>query len=328
MPSVEVEIASYPIRGAFTIARGSRTEARTVVCTLREGDHVGRGESVPYARYGEDIDEVRALIEATSLGTDPTVARAELRAAMPAGAARNALDCALWDLEAKVTGRPAHMSVCTTPPRPVTTAYTLSLGAVDEMADAARAARGHRLLKVKLGGRDGHDGARIRAVSGAAIDCRLILDANEGWSADELPSLMREAARAGVALIEQPLPVDEDAVLADLPHPVPICADESAHVAADLAALRSRYDYVNIKLDKAGGLTEALAMRTEARRLGFGVMLGCMVASSLAMAPAVLLAQEADLVDLDGPLLLARDREPALHYSGSIVSPPDRALWG
>ena len=324
--------ASYPIRGAFTIARGSRTSAETVICTARLGDWSGQGEAVPYARYGEDVPGVAAQIEgaAVEVGSPAELqaAREGLRNALPPGAARNAIDCALWDLEAKATGRPAHLAICSTPPRPTATAFTLSLGPVDEMADDARAARAHGLLKVKLGGGDGHDAARIRAVASSAPDCRLILDANEGWTADEMPGFMREAARVGAVLLEQPLPAGEDAALADMPHPVPVCADESAHVGRGLDELVGRYDYVNVKLDKTGGLTEALAMRAEARRLGFGVMVGCMLGSSLAMAPAVLLAQEADLVDLDGPLLLARDFQPALRYSGSIVSPPDRDLWG
>ena len=319
-----VSVDTFPLRVPFRIARGVKTEAACVTVRIEADGVVGFGECVPYARYDETIDSVIEQIEAVPTTLD----RGDLQGALPAGAARNALDAALWDLEAKRSGRRVHLAVCTSPPRPLVTAYTISLGAVGDMAEAARAAAGHRVLKVKLGGRDGHDAARISAVSSAASNSRLILDANEGWTPDELPELMIAAARAGVALIEQPLPADDDHALAGVPHPVPVAADESAHVAEDLDALRSRYDFVNIKLDKAGGLTEALAMRAEARRLGFGVMVGCMVGSSLAMAPAVLLAQEADIVDLDAPLLLARDRTPALSYSGSIVSPPSPLLWG
>ena len=323
MPSFEFTEARYPLRNPFAIARGTKTEARCIVCRVREGDHTGFGEGVPYPRYGE---EVNAILAAAN-GADHNDAEG-YREQLTPGAARNAIDVALWDLRAKQSGRPAHLSICADPPRPLVTAYTISLGSVDAMADAARVARGHRLLKVKLGGDDGHDASRMRAVASAASDARFIIDANEGWTAESLPELMREASRMGAVLIEQPLPVGEDAMLSGMPHPVPICADESAHTSEDLDRLVDRYDLVNIKLDKTGGLTEALRMRARARELGFGVMVGCMVGSSLAMAPAVLLAQEADYVDLDGPLLLASDREPSLHYSGSIVSPPERALWG
>ena len=324
MIEFEVEEASYPLRMPFAIARGTKTEAATVICTVRDPNGVtGWGEATPYPRYRESVEAVSgALRERIGEGAEATWH------ALEPGAARNALDVALWDLRAKQTGKRAHLAICADPPRPLLTAYTISLGSVDEMAAAARAARGHRLLKVKLGGGDGQDAARMRAVGSTAFDARFILDANEGWSVDELPELMREASRMGASMIEQPFPVDADGILAEVPHPVPICADESAHTSADLEALRDRYDIVNIKLDKTGGLTEALHMRSRARELGFGVMVGCMVASSLAMAPAVLLAQEADYADLDGPLLLSRDREPALHYSGSIVSPPEPELWG
>lgn len=320
---------SYPVRGSFTIARGSRTVAETIVCEARAGEHLGLGEAVPYARYEETREGCLSSI--SDLGPLPDQvdeALAHVQTAMPPGAARNAVDLALWDLRAKANGVPAHSAICSVPPRPLVTAFTLSLGSVVDMADAARAARGHRLLKVKLGSDDGHDAARVRAVSTAAPDARLILDANEGCTPDSLGELMREGARAGAIMIEQPLPAGSDDVLSSIPHPVPVCADESVHVAADLARAAGRYDYVNIKLDKSGGLTEAIAMRAEARRLGLGVMVGCMLSSSLAMAPAVLLAQEADLADLDGPLLLAKDRSPGLTYSGSIVSPPQRPVWG
>ena len=322
MLNITATVERFPIRGGFTIARGSKSVAETVVCRVSDGSIVGHGEAVPYARYGETVEAVLDRVASSRSADRDSIA------SMEPGAARNALDCAMWDFEAKRSGHRAHLSVCNTPPRPLNTAFTVSLGSVTEMADAARAASGHKLLKVKVGADDGHDAARIHAVSTAAPDSRIILDANEGWTPQTFGPLMMEAARSGVVLIEQPLPVGEDDALRGVPHPVPICADESAHVAADLAALTDRYDVVNIKLDKAGGLTEALAMRREARRLGFGVMVGCMVGSSLAMAPAVLLAQEADYADLDGPLLLARDREPGLRYSGSVVSPPTPELWG
>ena len=323
MLEIDASVERFPIAGSFAIARGSKTVAEVVRCTVTDGTLVGQAEAVPYARYGETVEQVVSAIMNVRAGD-----RAALAAALPPGAARNALDCALWDLEAKKTGRAAHLTICSTPPRPLLTAYTISLGTVGEMGDRARAASGRRLLKVKVGAGDGQDAARIRAVATAAPDSRIILDANEGWTSDTLPELMLVAARAGVALIEQPLPADADGALAEMPHPVPVCADESVHVAGDLPGLKGKYDFVNIKLDKTGGLTEAISLRRDARALGFGVMVGCMVGTSLAMAPAMLLAQEADFVDLDGPLLLARDRTPSLLYSGSIVSPPPRELWG
>jgi L-alanine-DL-glutamate epimerase-like enolase superfamily enzyme len=251
--------------------------------------------------------------------------RKELLDAMPAGAARNAVDCALWDLEAKKSGISVVSRLGITP-RPLETAYTLSLGTPEAMAAQARVNAGRPLLKVKIGG-DG-DSARIRAVREAAPGSRIILDANEGWTDGNVEKNLAAAAELGVALVEQPLPAGRDAILARIAHPVPICADESVHQAQDLGALAGLYDAVNIKLDKAGGLTAALELRDQARKHGFAVMVGCMVGTSLAMAPAVLLAQGAEFVDLDGPLLLARDREPALVYEGSLVSPPSPALWG
>jgi L-alanine-DL-glutamate epimerase-like enolase superfamily enzyme len=316
----------FPISGVFAIARGSRTEARVVTCTLTENDHRGRGECVPYARYGESVESVLEQIHAMTSDIANGMDRRQLRKAMPAGAARNALDCALWDLEAKRSGVRCHASACHKPPMPLSTAMTISIDTPQEMAAHARANANRPVLKVKVGGEN--DAARIHAVASAAPNSRLILDANEGWTPDNLHENMMVAAEFHVALIEQPLPVGQDAMLATMPRPVPICADESLHTIGDLAALAGRYDTVNIKLDKTGGLTEALELRDAARKLGFGVMVGCMVGTSLAMAPAVLLAQDADYVDLDGPLLLARDREPGLLYTGSLVSPPRPELWG
>ncbi len=316
----------FPIAGTFTISRGSKTEAEVVTCVVVEGSHAGRGECVPYRRYGETVEGVLAAIEAIRPAIASGMTREELRAAMPAGAARNAVDCALWDLEAKRSATPAWRKVCVTSPRPLVTAYTLSLGDPASMADQARANASRPLLKVKVGG-DG-DMERVRAVVTAAPASRIVLDANEGWSeANVLPHL-DECARLGVSLVEQPLPAGQDGFLRSIPHPVPICADESVHTTSGLEALVGLYDAVNIKLDKAGGLTEAIAMRGKARALGLSVMVGCMVGTSLAMAPAVLLAQDADYIDLDGPLLLARDRVPGLVYEGSLVSPPEAGLWG
>jgi L-alanine-DL-glutamate epimerase-like enolase superfamily enzyme len=261
---------------------------------------------------------MRAQIEAG-------LTRAQLLKEMPAGAARNAIDCALWDLEAKLTGVAVADRLGLAPER-LETAYTLSLAAPEAMAGQARRNADRPLLKVKLGGSD--DIARMRAVAQAAPRARLVVDANEGWSDDTIVANLAEAAALGVALIEQPLPAGKDRILRTIAHPVPVCADESVHTSDDLAGLVGLYDAVNIKLDKAGGLTEALILRDRARGLGLGIMVGCMVGTSLAMAPAVLLAQGAGFVDLDGPLLLARDRVHGLVYEGSLVSPPGRELWG
>jgi L-alanine-DL-glutamate epimerase-like enolase superfamily enzyme len=325
MPYLSVVTERWPIAGAFTISRGSKTEAAVVVATLTDGAFTGRGECVPYGRYGETVEGVVAAIAALAPDFANGLNRAGLQDALPAGAARNALDCALWDLEAKRGGRPAYELAGLPAPRPLVTAYTISLGDPAAMAAAAKAAD-RPLLKVKLGAPG--DPARIAAVRAAAPDARLIVDANEGWTEENLAENLSACAAAGVALIEQPLPAGADDALARLAHPVPICADESVHDRASLPALAGKYDAINIKLDKTGGLTEALAVLHEGERLGFDIMIGCMIATSLAMAPALLLAQRAQYVDLDGALLLARDRGDALEYRQSLVLPPARALWG
>jgi L-alanine-DL-glutamate epimerase-like enolase superfamily enzyme len=324
--SLSVGVERWPIAGNFVISRGAKSEAVVVVVELSDGNHRGRGECVPYTRYGESVEDVVAAVETMAATVARGLDRGALQSAMPAGAARNALDCAFWDLLAKRAGQPVHELIGLAPPQPVVTAYTISLAAPDAMAQAAAEAADRALLKIKLGGSD--DDARIAAVRRAAPRAELIVDANEGWTPENLAVNLAACAQAGVTLIEQPLPADRDAALAQMPHLVPICADESAHETASLAALRGKYDAVNIKLDKAGGLTEALIMAREAERLGLSLMVGCMVATSLAMAPAMLLAQRARVVDLDGPLLLARDRPYGLVYQGSRVHPPTPALWG
>jgi L-alanine-DL-glutamate epimerase-like enolase superfamily enzyme len=323
---LEVAVECWPTAGRFTIAHGSKNEAIVVVATLREGAFRGRGEAVPYPRYGETVNQVADAIRAMAGALADGMDRPALMKNMPAGAARNALDCALWDLEAKASGSRAAIIAGLPMLRALETAYTLSLGSPEEMAAAAAAAADRPLLKVKLGGAG--DPARIRAVRAAAPRARLIVDANEAWSAETLAENLEAAIAAGVELIEQPLPAGNDALLAAVPHAIPICADESVHVAADIPALACRYDAVNIKLDKAGGLTEALILAESAKAAGLGIMVGCIVATSLAMAPAMLVAQQADFVDLDGPLLLAGDRQPGLRYEGSCVYPPDPELWG
>jgi L-Ala-D/L-Glu epimerase len=324
--ALSVHIERWPIAGAFTISRGAKTEAVVVVAELSDGRHRGRGECVPYARYGDTVEGVAAAIGAMGDAFAGGLDRERLQSAMSAGAARNALDCAFWDLAAKRTGRPVHELLRLPPPQALTTAYTISLAAPEVMAAAAEKTADRALLKVKLGGAG--DGARIAAVRRAAPRAELIVDANEGWTAEDLAENLAACAQAGVTLIEQPLPAGADDALARIAHPLPICADESVHASASLAALKGKYDAVNIKLDKTGGLTEALSMARHAEQLGFALMVGCMVATSLAMAPAMLVAQRARVVDLDGPLLLARDRQDGLRYDGSRVHPPTPALWG
>ncbi len=325
---LSVRIERWPLASAFTISRGSKTEAVVVVVELADGAHRGRGESVPYARYGETPDSIVAAIEAISPALRQGLDRLELQEIMPAGAARNALDCAYWDVNAKAAGRPVHELAGLVAPGPRVTAYTISLGSVSAMAEAAGQAASRPLLKVKLGAADGNDAGRIAAVRRAAPRAELIVDANEGWTADNLQPNFAACADAGVTLIEQPLPERNDAALARIGRPIPVCADESVHDRAGLDALAAKYDAINVKLDKAGGLTEALALAAAAEQRGFAVMVGCMVATSLSMAPAMLVAQRARVVDLDGPLLLAKDRPGGLRYDGSLAYPPDAALWG
>jgi L-Ala-D/L-Glu epimerase / N-acetyl-D-glutamate racemase len=324
--SLNVLVERWPIAGAFTISRGSKTEAQVVVAEFTDGTHIGRGECVPYPRYGETVEGVAAAIAAMAPALATGLDRAGLQAAMPAGAARNALDCALWDLAAKQSGQSVHALAGIGAPRPLTTAYTISLGAPDAMAAAAAAAAHRPLLKVKLGATG--DEERIHAVRAAAPNAELIVDANEGWRADNLAANLAACAAAGVTLIEQPLPASDDDALARIARPIAVCADESVHDRASLKGLVGKYDAVNIKLDKTGGLTEALQLATEAERLNFALMVGCMISTSLSIAPALLLAQRARVVDLDGPLLLAADREHGLRYQDSTIHPASPALWG
>ena len=313
---------SFPLARPFTISRGTRTEARVLTVMLEDAGYVGRGECVPYARYGETPESVAAAIA----GLPEALDRLVLRDLLPPGAARNAVDCALWDLEAKRSGRRVWQLAGLPEPGPEVTAFTLSLDKPEAMrAEAARNA-GRPLLKVKLGGEG--DMARLEAVRAGAPEARIVVDANEGWSAEEYAALAPAMVGLGVAMVEQPLPAGADAALAEMARPLPVCADESCHDRASLAALAGRYDMVNVKLDKTGGLTEALALRDAARAAGFGIMVGCMVGSSLAMAPAVLVAQGAAVVDLDGPLLLAADRAHPLVYDARGVHPSMPELWG
>lgn len=312
----------FKLAQVFTISRGSRTEAKVLTVRVQDGDHVGWGECVPYARYDETLESVTDEI----MGLPADLSRAALYDLLPAGAARNAVDCALWDLEAKRAGKRAWELAGLNAPGPEITAYTLSLAEPAEM-QAQAAKNAHRpLLKIKLGTPD--DMPRLEAVRAGAPTSRIIVDANEGWSAEVYADLAPHLVRLGVGLVEQPLPAGDDDALIGMERPVPVCADESCHDRESLPGLKGKYDVVNIKLDKTGGLTEALALRKAALAEGYEVMVGCMVGSSLAMAPATLVAQGAKVTDLDGPLLLAEDRDTPLLFDDAGVHPPKAALWG
>ncbi len=326
MPELTVRHESWPLRGSFAISRGSRTTAEVVVVELRDGAAVGRGECVPYARYDESVEGVVATIESLRAELEGELDRNGLQSALPAGAARNALDCAFWDLEAKQRRQPVWQLAGCAPPEPLVTAYTLSLDSAERMGAAAAANAGRPLLKLKLAGPEDID--RVAAVHANAPAARLIVDANEGWTASQYAALAPELQQLRVEMIEQPLPAAQDGALAEIARPVPVCADESCHDRDSLAALAGRYDMINIKLDKTGGLTEALQLKAVAEAQGFEIMVGCMLGTSLSMAPALLVAQGARVVDLDGPLLLAEDRRPGLVYEDSLIHPPPPALWG
>ncbi|MFV0473921.1 MAG: N-acetyl-D-Glu racemase DgcA [Pikeienuella sp.] len=315
----------FPIAGVFTISRGSRTEAEVISVELIDGPHRGIGECVPYARYGETQEGVLAEIEdwlASGGGS-----REALNAEMKAGAARNALDCAFWDLEAGRAGKRVWELAGLAAPKPEITAYTLSLASPEKMRAKARENAHRPLLKIKLGGGE-EDLDRLRSVRQGAPEARIIVDANEGWTLGLYREIAPLLLELGVAMVEQPLPAGDDAPLMGAERPLPVCADEAAHDRGSLPGLIGKYDMVNIKLDKTGGLTEALALREAALAAGLKVMVGCMIGSSLAMAPAVLAAQGAAFTDLDGPLLLARDRRPGLLFDERGVHPPAPELWG
>jgi L-alanine-DL-glutamate epimerase-like enolase superfamily enzyme len=326
MATLNLASEAWPLRGAFTISRGSRTEAEVVVAELREGEHRGRGECVPYARYNENISSVRAQIEQLGPAIVCGFDRQGLRDALPAGAARNALDCAFWDLEAKRSGKRVWELAGLAAPEPLTSAYSLSLDSPEKMQAAAYENSSRPLLKLKLAGPE--DLQRVEAVRQGAPEAGIIVDANEGWTPEIYTDLAPKLAKLGVQMIEQPLPAGDDAALGEIERPVRVCADESCHDRASLPRLKGLYDIINIKLDKTGGLTEALALKEEAEAQGFGIMVGCMLATSLSMAPALLVAQGAQIVDLDGPLLLAKDCKSPMRYEGSLIHPADAALWG
>ena len=322
MLTYEIHSETFALANVFTISRGAKTHAHVVRIEVSDGIHKGQGECVPYARYGESVESVTKLL--SNLPADLT--REELQTIMPAGAARNAIDCALWDLEAKQTGKSVWQLAGVVKPRELTTAYTLSLESADAMRENAQKNAFRPLLKLKLGTPD--DLPRLQAVRDGAPDSQIMVDANEGWSLQDLSALQPHLEELGIALVEQPLPESDDTGLVGNTFSMPICADESSHTSEGLEELRTKYDIINIKLDKTGGLTEALKMKTKAEALGFGIFVGCMVGSSLGMAPATLVAQGASFVDLDGPLLLAEDRPHGIRYEGSTMYPPAAELWG
>jgi L-alanine-DL-glutamate epimerase-like enolase superfamily enzyme len=315
----------WPLKQPFRISRGSRTEVRVVVVTVSDGEHIGRGECVPLARYNQSIASVLTQIE--SVQSEKNFNRQGLQELLPAGAARNALDCALWDLKAKAYGKRVW-ELANIPIVPeVETSFTISLDTPEKMAASAQ---GHGVpgpLKLKLGG-DHADLARVRAVREVASAVRLLIDANESWSPEHYQKIVPALKQLGVELIEQPFPAHADEVLETLDHPIPVCADESCHTTADLPRLTNRYEAINVKLDKTGGLTEALCLCSRARESGFKLLIGCMVCTSLGIAPARLLAGTAQWVDLDGPLLLARDRDHPVRYANGKIGIPPRDLWG
>ncbi len=319
-------IERFQLQQTFKISRGSKTEAEVIRVQLKEDGFTGQGECVPYARYGETIESVLGQIEALRQNIESGLSRNNLQDAIVPGAARNALDCALWDLEAKTTGIPVWKLAGLEEPQSLETAYTLSLDTPEAMGVAAKENANRPMLKLKLGGQ--RDLERLKAVRVSAPNSKIIVDANEGWDAQAWLELQGSLSDLGVSLIEQPLAEGGEAALAKHNHQVPVCADESCHTSNDLDNLTGLYDYINIKLDKTGGLTEALKLKHKAEELGFGIMVGCMVGSSLAMAPAILVGQGVEYVDLDGPLLLAQDRTDKLDYHGSIVCPPKPTLWG
>ena len=322
---IEAHEEVWPLKQAFRISRGSRTEARVVVVTVTDRQYTGRGEAVPIRRYNQSVASVLAQIE--SIKSEQNLDRHRIQELLPASAARNALDCAFWDLEAKISGKRVW-ELANIPMAPeVETSFTISLDTPEKMAAAAGANANAPILKLKLGG-DDIDLARVEAVRAATPAARLLIDANESWSPAHYQKNVPALKRLGVELIEQPFPADADEVLETLERPIPVCADESCHTAADPARLTNRYEVINVKLDKTGGLTEALLLTQRAREMGFKLLIGCMVGTSLSMAPARVIASTADYVDLDGPLLLARDREPGLSYREGKIGIPSQELWG
>ncbi|GGB01360.1 N-acetyl-D-Glu racemase DgcA [Agarivorans gilvus] len=322
---VRLSTQSWPIRGHFTISRGSKTQADTVIVELEEQGQIGRGECVPYARYQESIESVMAELKGILPRLREGLSRQELQLLLPSGAARNAVDCALWDLECKLSGESIWQQLAATP-APLTTAYTLSLDTPEKMQQAASDNAFRPLLKLKLGGAE--DLQRVAAVRQGAPNAKIILDANEAWTVDLYHSLIPELIKLDVAMIEQPFPAADDEALRSLARPIPICADESCHDRASLPSIIGKYDMINIKTDKTGGLTEAMALKEQAEQAGLQIMVGCMLSSSLSMAPAFVVAQGCEVVDLDGPLLLSEDIEHGFEFNNNQMLPFTAKLWG
>ncbi|WP_414900611.1 N-acetyl-D-Glu racemase DgcA [Sphingomonas flavalba] len=328
-PALHVFAENLPLREPFRIARMAFHHSQVVVAEIAAGGHVGRGECEPHESDPAERDRAMAQLWALSGRIAEGMDRAALATLLDAGPIRNALDCALWDLEAKRRGRPVHALAGRPASAALPTVFTLGIDAPGAMAEKARRMAAWSRLKIKLGGDDSaRDLERVAAVRRARPEAELIVDANGGWTMAVLRHMAPALAGLGVALIEQPLAPGRDAALADYASPVPLCADESCLDRGSLPAVIGRYAYINIKLDKTGGLTEALALADAAEAAGLGVMVGCMTGTSLAMAPAHLVAQRARFVDLDGPLLVGWDRSPPMRYADGLVYPPEPALWG
>ena len=325
--SFNIHIEAWPLAGAFRISRGTRKVSDVLMVEVNDGNYVGRGECFPYARYGEDIDSVQKQLNSVRSEIEHGLDRQALLNVLAPGAARNAVDCALWDLEAKRAGVRVWDLADLPAPEPVTTVYTLGVDEPAIMGERARENSDRPRLKLKMTG-DGADLERVRNIHKNAPNARLVVDANEGWSIEQYLEYAPQFKELGVEMIEQPLPSTDDEQLSGVDRPIPVCADESCHDRATLKSLVGKYDMINIKLDKTGGLTEALNLRDAALKQGLSIMVGCMIGTSLAMAPGILVAQEAAIVDLDGPLLLAEDRAPGLSFTGSIIHPPETRLWG
>ena len=325
--SLHIHIEAWPLAGAFRISRGTRKVSDVLMVEVNDGNYVGRGECFPYARYGEDTESVQKQLNSVRSEIEDGLDRQALLNVLAPGAARNAVDCALWDLEAKRAGTRVWDLAGLPAPEPVTTVYTLGVDEPAIMGERARENSDRPRLKLKMTG-DGADLERVRNIHKNAPNARLVVDANEGWSIEQYLEYAPQFKELGVEMIEQPLPSTDDEQLRGVERPIPVCADESCHDSATLPALVGKYDMINIKLDKTGGLTEALNLRDAALEQGLSIMVGCMIGTSLAMAPGILVAQEATIVDLDGPLLLAEDRNPGLSFTGSIIHPPEPHLWG
>jgi L-alanine-DL-glutamate epimerase-like enolase superfamily enzyme len=324
--ALNIHHRTLPLRSPFRIARGVKVAADVVTVELDQAGCIGRGESVPYRRYGESVASVTDQIEILRSALCAGMGRDELQARLPAGAARNAVDAALWDLEWRLSHVSVSKQLARPPRSPLVTALTIAIGTPQEMEKAASQIAHHKLIKIKVDAEDPM--GRIEAVRRAAPTAELIVDPNESWTIDLLREVEPALERASISLLEQPLPADADGALREFSSRIPVCADEACHTTSDLTALRDRYQAVNIKLDKTGGLTEAWRMLRDAKACGFTVMVGCMVCSSLGIAPAWEVAREAAFVDLDGPLWLESDPPGGITLQDGLLMPPSPGFWG